>query len=488
MKELTRFVPKKIARFVAPTAMAVSAAVYGGAVCAEEDPPKSSELQNRLEYSLTLPSAPDETWWFTAGPHYDEGSASRVKYAIDLTPIESPLACPGSEPVMEKPVRAIADGVVTVVGNEKDPKDKNHSVVEVDHGDGFSSGYMHLDDMQVDVGQTVNQGDELGYVSCEVPPGGRTDGQHLHFYGKLDGKPIEVDRIVMSGWTVEGSGENNQGTMSKSGEDKRTADRRRCGPQTFSIRNCDKDEKIRNDISWKDPHEQYIATPVAQRVPTIALVPTVEQVPTVAPVPTLAPVPTVVRAIPSIEVKSEPLYTDLDPYNPAERPAWIRLANEEAYGMAWKFVNHLMSGTPSDLQAAFDMQIPEHLEFTAPGLRGFYSDRATLEMLQGCSIEMDAGQTMNMLVEKSQYGIFQSTFNDAQYLNFQQGYNRERATIGISYTHNIKDNSGRRVGFKNFSEISTSVENAQITFEVVGSKLYIAEPTFCTYVLSPLNN
>lgn len=268
---IRRFLPKGFARFAAPAAMAVSAAVYGGAVCGEEAP-KASDLQKDLKYSLTLPFGQNETWWYTGGPHSD-GLSGGVRYAIDLTPAEEPMVCPGSDPYVVNPVRAIADGVVSIVGNENNQNDKNHSVVEIGHDGDFTSGYMHLDEMQVMVGQQVGRGDILGYVSCEFPPGGDTDGEHLHFYGKIKDRPIEVDRIVMSGWTIEESSGNYQGTMYQNPDDLRTADTRRCGPIMESILAC---EGIRNDVRWSE----YDA----------ALAPTVEPVATLAPVPTLDPV------------------------------------------------------------------------------------------------------------------------------------------------------------------------------------------------------
>jgi murein DD-endopeptidase MepM/ murein hydrolase activator NlpD len=58
--------------------------------------------------------------------------------------------------------------------------------VIVDHGDGVETLYAHFSRMVVSQGQTVNQGDLLGY-------GGRTGyatGEHLHFEIRVNGTPV----------------------------------------------------------------------------------------------------------------------------------------------------------------------------------------------------------------------------------------------------------------------------------------------------------
>ena len=49
--------------------------------------------------------------------------------------------------------------------------------VVVNHGDGFSSVYMHMTNYIVSVGQTVSAGQLLGYVGST----GVSTGPHLHF-------------------------------------------------------------------------------------------------------------------------------------------------------------------------------------------------------------------------------------------------------------------------------------------------------------------
>ena len=47
----------------------------------------------------------------------------------------------------------------------------------INHGDGFSSVYMHMTTYTVKVGQKVSQGQHIGYMGST----GISTGSHLHF-------------------------------------------------------------------------------------------------------------------------------------------------------------------------------------------------------------------------------------------------------------------------------------------------------------------
>ena len=49
--------------------------------------------------------------------------------------------------------------------------------VTINHGDGYSSIYMHMSNYIVSAGQKVNQGQTIGYVGKS----GIASGNHLHF-------------------------------------------------------------------------------------------------------------------------------------------------------------------------------------------------------------------------------------------------------------------------------------------------------------------
>jgi murein DD-endopeptidase MepM/ murein hydrolase activator NlpD len=87
------------------------------------------------------------------------------------------------------PILAAADGTVSFAGG--DPCCSYGNYVVVDHGDGLSTLYAHLDEIKVNEGAQVRQGDLLGYGGNT----GHSTGKHLHFevrtsYGRLD--PLEV--------------------------------------------------------------------------------------------------------------------------------------------------------------------------------------------------------------------------------------------------------------------------------------------------------
>lgn len=81
------------------------------------------------------------------------------------------------------PVKAPANGVVTVVGDYF----FNGRTVFVDHGQGFITMYCHLDEALVKVGQEVGRGDVLGRVGAT----GRATGPHLHWNVSLNGNRVD---------------------------------------------------------------------------------------------------------------------------------------------------------------------------------------------------------------------------------------------------------------------------------------------------------
>jgi len=65
------------------------------------------------------------------------------------------------------------------------------NLVVLDHGNGYQTLYAHLDTVQVDCGQTVRQGEQLGLAGKT----GHALGPHLHFEVLLNGAHIDP-------WTV----------------------------------------------------------------------------------------------------------------------------------------------------------------------------------------------------------------------------------------------------------------------------------------------
>jgi septal ring factor EnvC (AmiA/AmiB activator) len=59
--------------------------------------------------------------------------------------------------------------------------------VDIDHGNGYHTWYAHLSKMDVQVGQYVHKGQEIGLVGST----GYSTGPHLHYQVMLNGNPID---------------------------------------------------------------------------------------------------------------------------------------------------------------------------------------------------------------------------------------------------------------------------------------------------------
>jgi len=81
-----------------------------------------------------------------------------------------------------KTIFSIADGKVAFAG----PKGDYGNLVVVNHRDGWSSAYAQLQQIEVEVGQAVRQGEPLGRAGST----GNSSGPHLHFELRYDGDPV----------------------------------------------------------------------------------------------------------------------------------------------------------------------------------------------------------------------------------------------------------------------------------------------------------
>jgi murein DD-endopeptidase MepM/ murein hydrolase activator NlpD len=66
------------------------------------------------------------------------------------------------------------------------------NLVAIDHGGGISTAYGHQSSIAVGCGQTVGQGDVIGYVGCT----GHCFGPHLHFEVRVNGSPVDPLRYL----------------------------------------------------------------------------------------------------------------------------------------------------------------------------------------------------------------------------------------------------------------------------------------------------
>jgi murein DD-endopeptidase MepM/ murein hydrolase activator NlpD len=81
------------------------------------------------------------------------------------------------------PIHAAASGRVVYAGW----MDGYGNLVAIDHGRGISTAYGHQSSIAVGNGQTVSQGEVIGYVGCT----GHCFGPHLHFEVRINGSPVD---------------------------------------------------------------------------------------------------------------------------------------------------------------------------------------------------------------------------------------------------------------------------------------------------------
>jgi peptidoglycan DL-endopeptidase CwlO len=80
------------------------------------------------------------------------------------------------------PIRAAADGTVSLQQSEAESGGYGNYTC-LDHGGGLSTCYAHQSSFAVSLGQSVSQGDVIGYTGCT----GYCFGPHLHFEVRING-------------------------------------------------------------------------------------------------------------------------------------------------------------------------------------------------------------------------------------------------------------------------------------------------------------
>jgi murein DD-endopeptidase MepM/ murein hydrolase activator NlpD len=89
------------------------------------------------------------------------------------------------------PVRATANGKVVSSGWSGG----YGRMVEIDHGNGLSTRYGHLSEINVKVGEFV----KIGQVIGEVGSTGRSTGPHLHYETRIDGEAVDPQKFLRAG-------------------------------------------------------------------------------------------------------------------------------------------------------------------------------------------------------------------------------------------------------------------------------------------------
>src|SRR3954449_4644124 len=89
------------------------------------------------------------------------------------------------------PVRATANGKVVSSGSAGG----YGRMVEIDHGNGLSTRYGHLSEINVRVGDQIR----IGQVIGEVGSTGRSTGPHLHYETRIDGEAVDPQKFLRAG-------------------------------------------------------------------------------------------------------------------------------------------------------------------------------------------------------------------------------------------------------------------------------------------------
>jgi murein DD-endopeptidase MepM/ murein hydrolase activator NlpD len=89
------------------------------------------------------------------------------------------------------PVRATANGKVASSGWAGG----YGRMVEIDHGNGLSTRYGHLSEINVKVGDAIKIGQVIGAVGST----GRSTGPHLHYETRIDGEAVDPQKFLRAG-------------------------------------------------------------------------------------------------------------------------------------------------------------------------------------------------------------------------------------------------------------------------------------------------
>ena len=124
-----------------------------------------------------------------------DGAAALSGVELFTLPVAPPPQVSGYDPENGHPgidfaaeegaeVYAVAGGIVTTAAYDVE---KGNYVV-LDHGGGLETEYQHMKSLLASAGQSVVQGQVLGYVGST----GNSTGPHLHFEARQDGAPADL--------------------------------------------------------------------------------------------------------------------------------------------------------------------------------------------------------------------------------------------------------------------------------------------------------
>ena len=96
---------------------------------------------------------------------------------------------------VDEPIKSLADGTVIATHSDKYPCG---GTIVIQHSDGYTTGFCHMQKINVKVGQEVKKGDVIGISGGgkNDPGRGRSDGKHLHLTIRKDGTPLDPMKFI----------------------------------------------------------------------------------------------------------------------------------------------------------------------------------------------------------------------------------------------------------------------------------------------------
>ncbi len=189
--------------------------------------PAHAKVEGTSDYKF--PWTAGQAWYYTGGPHPGYIPASDATWsAIDFgTPTREVSAVDGGTVIF-------SDWYDGVLGN----------VIGIQHEDGYASWYAHLETMTVQAGTRVGRGYIIGRSGSS---GTGAPSVHLHFVLTRQGRGEQIAGHLLSGWSVESTGPEYQGKMTKPGEQDRIAEEA-WSSACIGLQTCTKYPWGRNDL------------------------------------------------------------------------------------------------------------------------------------------------------------------------------------------------------------------------------------------------
>lgn len=148
-------------------------------------PPTTAPAEVPTASSPGRPSESD-SGWLCPVPYYTLESPFGMRFhpLLNIWRMHNgiDMGCP-----MDTPIYAARSGVVTITDYQENGAG---NYVQINHGDGYRSVYMHMTRYVVSLGEEVSQGQLIGYVGSS----GLSSGPHLHFGISYNGtyvNPVE---------------------------------------------------------------------------------------------------------------------------------------------------------------------------------------------------------------------------------------------------------------------------------------------------------